>query len=153
METSKTLHIFQKNINEDSEVKNAFIKAENVNSDSDSEYDSDNKCKIIIPKSKNKNKDTSQELLAQLMNQNQVLAKMQKKFYKLKTEMDREEITSRYIKLDLNNVQVKLDENKEKLNIVKKQLKNSRIENLSFRVIVISYIVFHIYFFFYKLVY
>ena len=152
METSsKNLHIFQKNINEDSEVKNAFIKAEKV--DSDSEYDSDNKCKIIIPKSKNKNKDTSQELLAQLMNQNQVLSKMQKKFYKLKTEMDREEITSRYIKLDLNNAQVKLDENKEKLNIVKKQLQNSRIENLSFRVMTISYIVFHIYFFFYKLVY
>jgi hypothetical protein len=141
--SSKTLHIFQKSVNEDNELKSSFVNAENV---SESEEDSDDDtCKIVIPKRKNKNKDTSQELLAQLMNQTQVLAKTQKKLYQLKSEINKEEITTRYIKLDLNNAQVKLDETKVKLKVVKKELLHARTENWSARALIIAYIFFHLY--------
>lgn len=145
-DSTNTLHMFQKNVDKDSDVKKAFVNSEKNNSnsdDSDSDYDNDT-CKIVIPKRK-KHNDTSQELLFQLMNQNQVLAKTQKKMYQLKAEMNKEEVTSRYIKLDLNTAQVKLSETQAKLKIAKNQLLHSRIENWSLRAIAVAYILFHIY--------
>ena len=62
--TTSNVNMFQKVLNED-----------------DSE--SDDTCKIVTPRSKKKNHDTSQELLFQLIRQNQILSKTQKKMYEL----------------------------------------------------------------------
>ena len=151
---NSTLHMFQKNLNEDTELKSSYINAENSESDSDYSDDNNdpkNECKIIFPnRSKNKNIDTSQELLSQLIKQHQVISNTQKKMYKLKSELDKEEITSRYIKLDLNNTQIKLEESKVQLETSKQQLTNSKIENWTLRSVMLLYFMLKIYFFLYN---
>jgi hypothetical protein len=100
--------------------------------------ESDDTYKIVIPRSKKKNHDTSQELLFQLIRQNQILSKTQKKMYRATG-------IARYIKLDLNNTQVKLDETKDKFKVCKKELKHARIENWIVRGLVLLYFLFQIY--------
>ena len=138
--TTSNVNMFQKVLNEDDGMKSSYVNAEN---ESDSE--SDDTCKIVIPRSKKKNHDTSQELLFQLIRQNQILSKTQKKMYELQAELDKEEVTARYIKLDLNNTQVKLDETKDKFKVCKKELKHARIENWIVRGLVLLYFLFRIY--------
>jgi hypothetical protein len=76
--------------------------------------------------------------------------------YQLQSELDKEEVTARYIKLDMNNIQVELNETKDEfkvckkelkfaLKVCKKELKNSLIENWTMRGLVLLYIIFHIY--------
>ena len=151
---NSTLNMFQRNLNEDTDLKSSYVNAENSDSEDseDSEcsetVESTNACKIIFPKSnrsKNKKLDTSQELLSQLIKQHQVSSNTQKKMYKLQSELDKEEITSRYIKLDLNNTQIKLEEYKEQLETSKQQLTNSKIENWTLRSVIFLYIIFKIY--------
>ena len=147
---NNTLNMFQRNLNQDNELKSSYINAENSDSeDSESEIEeSTNACKIVFPnsnRSKNKKLDTSQELLSQLIKQHQVSSNTQKKMYKLQSELDKEEITSRYIKLDLNNTQIKLEEYKEQLETSKQQLTNSKIENWTLRSVIFLYIIFKIY--------
>ena len=140
--TTSNVNMFQKVLDEDQEIRSSYVQAEN-DSDSDSEEES---CKIIIPsRPKNKNTDTSQELLFQLIRQNQVLSKTQKKMYQLQAELDKEEVTARYIKLDLNNTQVKLEETNDKFKIYKKELKIAQIEIWIVRGLAILYFFFQIY--------
>ena len=130
--TTSNVNMFQKVLNEDDGMKSSYVNAEN---ESDSE--TDDTCKIVIPRSKKKNHNTSQELLFQLIRQNQILSKTQKK-------LDKEEVTARYIKLDLNNKQVKLDETNDKFKVCKKELKHARIENWIVRSLVLLYFLFQI---------
>ena len=151
---NSTLHMFQKNLNEDTELKSSYINAEN--SESDSEYSDDtneptNACKIVFPnRSKSKNIHTSQELLSQLIKQHQVISNIQKKMYKLKSELDKEEITSRYIKLDLNNTQIKFEESKEQLETSKQHLTKTKIENWVLRSVILLFFMLKIYCFLYN---
>jgi hypothetical protein len=139
--TTNNVNMFQKVLDDNSEMKSSYVHTEN---DSDSE--SDDACKIIIPsRPKKKNTDTSQELLFQLIRQNHVLSKTQKKMYQLQSELDKEEITTRYIKLDMNNIQVELNETKNEFKVCKKDLKDSLIENWTVRGLVLLYIIFRIY--------
>jgi hypothetical protein len=147
--TTSNVNMFQKVLDEDTEIRSSYLQAENDSDEDDEEED--DACKIIIPsRPKNKHTDTSQELLFQLMRQNQVLSKTQKKMYQLKAELDKEEITSRYIKLDLNNAYVKLDETKDKFKICNKKLKNARIENWIVRGLILLYFLFQFYSFLYN---
>lgn len=140
--TSSNVNMFQKVLDKDSEMKSSYVQTEN-DSDSDSDEDA---CKIMLPtRSKKKHTDTSQELLFQLIRQNQELSKTQKNLYKLQAEIDKEEVTNRYIKLDLNNTQVSLVEANEKIKTCKKELKSVYIENYMLRGFVILYITFRIY--------
>jgi hypothetical protein len=152
METPSTnLHMYQKTLDGDSDMKSSFLHAENNDSDSDSESEKDT-CKIVIPRSKKKNSDTSQELLFQLIRQNQVLSTTHKKMYKLQSELDKEEITTRFIKLDLNNTQVKLDETNDNFKECKKQLQYAHIENWTTRFIMLLYILVQLYCFTFNMV-
>ena len=129
--TTSNVNMFQKVLNEDDGMKSG-MKSSYVNAENESDSESDDTCKIVIPRSKKKNHDTSQELLFQLIRQNQILSKTQKK-------LDKEEVTARYIKLDLNNTQVNLDETKDKFKVCKKELKHTRIENWIVRGLVLLY--------------
>lgn len=132
---TNSLNMFQKSLASDKDMKNSFVDADADESDSD-----DDRCEIIIPKrKKKKSDDTSQELLFQLLKQHQVLAKTQKKMYKLQAEIDKEEISTRYIKLDLNNTQVKLEESEGQLKECQTALVYAKIENWSTRVIFVIY--------------
>jgi hypothetical protein len=138
---SCNLNMFKKALNEDSDMKTSYIEKQSEK-DSDSE---DEPCKLIIPRSKKT--DNSQELLFQFIKQNQVIAKMQKKIYKLQTELDTEEVVSRYIKLDFNNTQVKLDETNDILIQCNKKLDNSDFERGICRITIIFYTLLRLYFF------
>lgn len=138
---TSNVNMFQKVLDEDAGMKSSYVHAEN-----DSDYESeDDACKIVIPRANKKHTDTSKELLFQLIRQNQVLSRTQKKMYELQSELDKEEITSRYIKLDLNNTQVKLDETKEKFKACKKELKYALIENWLVRGFTLLYFLFQVY--------
>ncbi len=56
--------------------------------------------------------------------------KAQKTIYNLKNEIDTEEVRSRYLKLDLNNAQVKIVEMKQKLLKNQKDIHRSMIINI-----------------------
>lgn len=142
----ENLNMFQKKINEDNDIKSSYISSSALNFDSDSESDA---YKIVIPKNnRKKNTDTtSQELLFQLLKQHKKLLKTQKRMYKLQSEFDKEEIKGRYVKLDLNNAQVSVEESKEKLKINSDLLFKSRVENCIWRVSFLLHIVIQIYLF------
>ena len=140
------VNIFQKSLKDDTDMQASFISAGNTilhdsNSDSDEET-----CKIVFPKQKrSKHSDTSQDLLHELIKQQQVLSHTQKKMYKLQSAIDSEEISTRYIKLDLNNTQVKLDETTEKLNVCGKLLNKAIVENFVCKGIIIFGLVYEVY--------
>lgn len=134
------VNMFQKALDADKEMKTNFVNAEVEESESDEE---DGEIGVFIPQRKKKRtSDTSQELLFQLIHQNKVLSKTQKKMYELKAEFEKEEVSTRYIKLDLNNVQVKLDDTKEKLKVCRKHLLYAKIENWSVRCAFVAYVLY-----------
>ena len=137
--------MYQKTLNEDEEMKSSYIQEENEDSEDDT-------CKIVIPRSRKKNNDTSQELLFQLIKQNQVLTNTHKRMFALQSDLDKEEILSRYVKLDLNNTQVTLCDTKYKFKECKKKLMKSRAENWITRFIFLLYIIFHVYCFIFNLI-
>ena len=142
METeNNNLHMFQKTLDDDADMQSNFIYAEVESSDSETEA-----CKIVLPKRpKNKHSDTRHELLFQLLHQNKIISKTQKKLYKLQAEIDTKEVSMRYIKLDLNNTQVKFEETKTKLHTCKKELVQARIENWGVRLFSVLYILYSLY--------
>lgn len=132
--------MFQKTLDNDKDMKNSFINAEVDESDSE-----DDTCEIIIPKRKKKKGiDTSQELLFQLIKQHHILSKTQKKMYELQSEIDKEEVSTRYIKLELNNTQVNLEKNNVLMKECRTHLLYAKIENWSVRCIVVAYILHNI---------
>lgn len=140
------LNIFQKQLDNDEETKSNFITASNEESDSDSESDSETEeCKIVFPKHKQKKNDTSRELLYQLLQQNKQLIKARKKQYKLQSELHKEEVQSRYVKLELNNAHVVAEESKNKLKTTKKKLFRSQVENLIWRIIILIFLLYQLY--------
>ena len=137
------LNMYQQELDKNKETKESFINADNE-SISDSSSDEE-PCKLIIPKRKNKKSDTSSELLSQLINQHKDLSLAQKKLFKVKNELNALEITSRYVKLDLNNAQVKIEENNIKFKEYKDTLYKTNIENMFHRILWFVLILFRFY--------
>ena len=137
------LNMYQQELDKNKETKESFINADNE-SISDSSSDEE-PCKLIIPKRKNKKSDTSSELLSQLINQHKDLSLAQKKLFKFKNELNALEITSRYVKLDLNNAQVKIEENNIKFKEYKDTLYKTNIENMFHRILWFVLILFRFY--------
>jgi hypothetical protein len=129
---------FQRDLDGDREAKNRFVDAEEDSvscSEDNSSDEEEEQIKIVAPRKKKKSAiDTM--LLEQTLNQQKSYIKAQKTIYKLRSEVDTEEVKMRYLKLDLNNVQVKLDEALVK----NKELFKVQIENLVLRVIIVFYI-------------
>jgi hypothetical protein len=131
---------FQSNLDNSKESKQSFVDNEIVSDDSDSENEQE-QVKIITQR-KNKGKNgLDTMLLEQSITQQNAYLKAQRTIYKLRSEIDVEEVKLRYLKLDLNNVQVKLDEQIEKNKI----LNNTNIENTILRVVLVIYTFFLIY--------
>ena len=138
------LHMFRKNLDGDKDLKELYVSAEADDTDSSS-YSEGEEMKIVLPRRKNKNVDTSQELLFQLIKKQQDLSIAQKKLYKVKSELESIEITSRYVKLDLNNAQIKIDETVTKLKDCRESLVKSKNENNVFRFICIIWFIYRVY--------
>lgn len=132
---NSNLSSFQKNLKNNKEIQSDYLSAE-FEDDEDDEQD---EVRVVIPNKKRV--DPSTELLNQLIKQNEALSNAQKKSYKLQSELDKEEIISRYIKLDLNNIQVKLDEMSTKMKIYKKSLFQAKVENWVTRMLILLYMV------------
>lgn len=147
MKSSSPLNKFQKNLKEDEELKESFVTNEFESSSDDDDDEEQDRCKIVFPKKK-KNSDTSHDLLVELIRQQKILAKTQKKMYSLQSAIDSEEITNRYLKLDLNNAQVKFTETNDKLKKCRKELKNKMIQNYVFLGVSGLFTVYKIYMFF-----
>ena len=130
---------FQTNLDNSKESKQSFV--DNDVDSSDSDNDEEEQVKIITQR-KNKGKNgLDTMLLEQSISQQNAYLKAQRTIYKLRSEIDVEEVKLRYLKLDLNNVQVKLDEQIEKNKI----LGNTKIENTILRFVLVIYTFFIIY--------
>lgn len=94
------------------EEKEHFLHAEN---DCSSESDSESEKEVVFKptkvqkKSKTNNK-IDMMLMEQLVEQQKDNLKAQKKIFKLKNEIDKNEVHDRYLKLDLNNANLKVEE-------------------------------------------
>jgi hypothetical protein len=126
---------FQDNLIKDNETKCQFIdkKVDSEEEESSSEEES---LKIVAPRRKAGKGGLDKMLLEQSIAQQNAYLKAQKAIYKLKSEIDIEEVNTRYLKLDLNNIQVSLDEEKEK----NKVLYLTQVENWSLRIAIVLYI-------------
>jgi hypothetical protein len=126
---------FQDNLIKDNETKFQFIdkKVDSEEEESSSEEES---LKIVAPRRKAGKGGLDKMLLEQSIAQQNAYLKAQKAIYKLKSEIDIEEVKTRYLKLDLNNIQVSLDEEKEK----NKVLYLTQVENWSLRIAIVLYI-------------
>jgi hypothetical protein len=98
-------------------------------SSSSSESEEEQTCKVVIPKKRRHKKSNTQEILTQLIIQHKEASNMQKKMYKLQSELDKEEITCRYVKLDLANSQARVGE--LRLKIVELNKTISKIDSQS----------------------
>jgi hypothetical protein len=133
---------------DESFINNEVLSDEsNSSSDEDSDKESTTSvCKIVVPSKKyRKSSDTSHEILSQLLLRSNELALTQKKLYKTKSALTKEEVICRYVKLDLNNFQLKVEEFKKKLVDCRKHLFFSRVENWINRIIIVMYILWVIY--------
>lgn len=133
---------FQRELNNDEDEKMHFVESTIPDSSSESDHD---EVRIVAPRRRKKKGHIDTMLMEQLLLQQKACMKAQKKIYELQTEIDTEEIKTRYIKLDLNNAQVKANEEKEKRQNMKKELFRSRVENWVTRVLIILYILYSLY--------
>jgi len=152
---SKPVYNLSKNLDTNKVVRTDYIES-NVSNTSSSDSDSDSEeytPPIVIKKKKKKvnKKESSMDLLERLIQQQESFLKVQKKVYKLESELTFEETKSRYIKLDLNNAVVKYEEESEKCKKIKKSLLYARIENWTCRILFLLYIIFHVLYLFYRI--
>jgi hypothetical protein len=139
----RTINELQQHLDTDTKEREHFVNAV-VESDSE---DSEEKqeIRVLAPRRKNKKGRMDELLMEQLLFQQKQTLKAQKKIYELQTEIYTEEVKTRYIKLDLNNLQVKNEEIKDKLSKTKVKLSQSEIENWITRVLIFVYIFWSVY--------
>ena len=146
MSEMKELKNFQTNLNSDREAKQQYIdKQVDTEDESNSESsEAEEQIKIIAPRKKAGKSGLDKMLLEQTISQQNLYLKAQKTICKLRTEIDIEEVRTRYLKLDLNNLQVKLDQEVDKNKEMKNEVFNLKVENFIFRVVVVLYIMWRI---------
>ena len=107
MAAQSDLKNYQRSLDEDQEEKRRFA---DVEEDTESESESEEAIKIVPPKKAKKRSQIDTMLMEQLIAQQKAYLKAQKTIYKLRTEIDTEEVKTRYVKLDLNNAEVRITE-------------------------------------------
>lgn len=129
---------FQSNLDSDKEAKNMFVNKENIDSenDSNSEEDEEEHIKIVAPRKIKKGSAIDTMLFEQTIAQQKAYLKSQKMIYRLQSEIDTEEVKTRYLKLELNNLQVRLDDEVLK----NKTMSAVQLENMVLRVFLVLYI-------------
>jgi hypothetical protein len=130
---------YQKNLDKSEENKKHYVQAE-VDSDYDSSSDEEKAPSIA----KSSNHPLSGKLFQRLLEQQEANMRAQKLIYKLRKEIDTEEVQTRYIKLDLNNAQVKIGELEEKARCAETELFKARVENYATRTLLVLYIFWYI---------
>jgi hypothetical protein len=130
---------YQRNLNDDREAKQHFVEAED-NDETDASSEEEEHVKIVAPRRKKKSTIDAM-LLSQSISLQQDCLKAQKTIYKLRSEIDTEDVKTRYLKLDLNNLQVKLDEELVK----NKVLFRTQVENWAMRLFILFYILWSIF--------
>jgi len=121
MSDQSDLRNFQRSLNENDDEKNHYLSNQIENDiENDLENDlSEEESEILSPKksktktSKTKSSKTTKVdamLMEQLIIQQKAYLKAQRTIYKLRNEIDTEEVKNRYVKLDLNNAQVRIGE-------------------------------------------
>jgi hypothetical protein len=131
---------FQTNLDSDKEVKNMFVNKERdeVSEDesiSDEEEVVQEHIKIMAPRKNKKGSAIDAMLFEQTISQQKAYLKAQKTIYRLQSEIDTEEVKTRYLKLELNNLEVKLGEEVSKNKI----LSSVHMENMALRVVIVLY--------------
>ena len=137
------LKLFQQELDNNEDMRQGYINSKD-NSDTSSESEDD----ILTPKYGNVpvyttksikpiKQSTKNLLLRELIKQQKLTMKAEKQNMRLQNEIDLEEVKTRYLKLDLNNAQVKLEEEKEKIEEVEGELRGKRSENLLLKVMFI----------------
>lgn len=138
---------YQEELDQDQDMKSDYLNAEVSSSESsDDEGSRSLDFNVVLPKSsKSKRRyDTEQQLFVQLMNTQKTLMKYQKKNYKLQSEIDKSEIENRYIKLDLNNAQVKINKYKEDIKDIKAVLKKTKRDKIVMMVIICLFVLYRV---------
>lgn len=117
MDNQTNIPNYQKTLNDSAESKKRFLESETpYESESDSsESEKEVKVQKTVTKHRKVSNGIDMLLMEQYIQQQHQYLKAQKTIYKLKNEIDTEEVRSRYLKLDLNNAQVKIVEMKQKL--------------------------------------
>jgi hypothetical protein len=120
----------QDSLAHDNGMRRDFLDHDNDSDSSDVSTDSEvprDRVKVSFPKRKKRH--NMDYLLQELVAQQKLYLRSQRKVMKLKTEMETEEVRTRYLKLDLNNAQVTSEERKEKLKTLKELHYYSKMEN------------------------
>jgi hypothetical protein len=127
---------FQVNLDSDKEAKNMFIDNE-VRSDSDKcSSEDEDRVKIISHRKSGKKGAIETMLFERMVSQQHEFLRAKKTIYRLQSEIDIEEVKTRYLKLDLNNLQVQLDGE-----ILKnKNTSVVQLENMTLRVVIVLYV-------------
>jgi hypothetical protein len=129
---------FQSNLDSDKESKNMFVNKEKIDSEdeSNSEDEDTEQIKIVAPRKIKKGSAIDTMLFEQTIAQQKAYLKSQKMIYRLQSEIDTEEVKTRYLKLELNNLQVRLDDEVLK----NKKMADVQLENMVLKVFVVLYI-------------
>ncbi len=141
---SRPVRQLQDQLNTNNGMKRDFIDGSVSDVSSDSEEDVQESCRIMVPKHK-KARDSSTMLLLELIKQQNLYIRSQKKVFKLQNEIDIEDVKTRYLRLDLNNAQVTAEETKEKVKKVSNTLFYARAENWTLRSCIILCLLLYIY--------
>jgi len=126
----------QNHLRTDDNMKRNFI---DTNVSSSEEEEDDNKSQPMLHKS-GRTRTKYQEkttILSELIHQQKLYLKSQRKIYKLKNQIDVEEVRTRYLKLELNNAQVLEKEKGEECKHLFKNLTKVRVENWIMRGLVL----------------
>ena len=152
MSSEQEIKKYQRQLDNDMESKNMFVNnSSNDSDDTENESDSDDKAIGIIPlPKKHKSSRLDNMLMEQLIKQQKAYLNAQKTIYKLKNEIETEEIKMRYLKLDLNNSQVKTEETIEDNKKLKQDIFICKSENFMHRGLIILYIIYIFFNFFIK---
>lgn len=115
---------FQQDFYNNIDQQREYVNAENTDSDSES----DNEEQLRITRLKSHKKGRMDDLvISYMINQQKEVRKVEKKMAELQRQLDKEEIESRYLKLDLNNSQVERDNALDILNQTKQTLLKTRL--------------------------
>jgi hypothetical protein len=145
MSAQSELKKFQRSLDENEEEKRRYVDAELQSEEDDSNSEEEEAIKIVAPKKSRKRSPIDTMLMEQLISQQKEYLKAQKTICKLRTEIDTEEVKTRYIKLDLNNAQVKIAELTELEKNYRRKYHQEYTTNKILIMLIISYFIWRVF--------
>jgi len=125
MSFNQELKNFQRNLSSDNDMKSDFV---NIGR---GDLEHDNTIRVQLPRGGGETKSSIDlRLMEELMKQQELYIKAKEKIFSLQNEVNLEEVRSRYVKLDLNNAQVKNEELTLENTSLKKENRRVRYENI-----------------------